>query len=281
MPRGRGRKRKSEEEPEIIRLSSDEQESGNFPKNPFEALLRAASRSEKGFLEAERTSEMEFNLPDSAFRCADDTLTMHVTRDCIQKIWSGEYLNLALLLRKGSDQQISAFSVNESGQVELKPKPAKAVQNIREWTDAFLIFSAILIKKIPEKAPELLQYMSLIREAESRSKGSFAWRTYDENFRMRQAIRPESWAKINPDLWLWSMTLPALSQPTSTSRMNTNPHPVKQRVRPCFDYNSVKGCSFRQCKYDHMCMACRGAHAQTNCPRVVDNFRNQDKLHRK
>ena len=123
--------------------------------------------------------------------------------------------------------------------------------------------------------------MSLIREAESRSKGSFAWRTYDENFRMRQAIRPESWAKINPDLWLRSMTLPALSQPTSTSQMNMNPQPAKQRVRPCFDYNSVKGCSFRQCKYDHMCMACRGAHAQTNCPSVVDHFHNQDKLHRK
>ena len=94
----------------------------------------------------------------------------------------------------------TTFSINESGQIDVKPKASKSVKSICEWTDAFLIFSSILIKKYPGKAGEFLQYMSLIRDAESRCFGSFAWRAYDEGFRLRQAIEPMSWAKIHPDL---------------------------------------------------------------------------------
>ena len=39
------------------------------------------------------------------------------------------------------------------------------------WTDAFIIFMAIYITKFSDKASELLQYMSIIRESESRNKG--------------------------------------------------------------------------------------------------------------
>ena len=181
---------------------------------------------------------------------------------------------MAFLLKKGTETTSPVCIDEIFSTTEVTPKPARVVQNIREWTNVFLIFSAILIKKHLEKAVELLQYMALIREAEARAQGSFAWMQYDKNFRMRQAVQPQSWAKINSDLWLRAMTFPALSQPLTTSfnRYSSN----KPRLRPCFDFNSPRGCSFKPCKYDHLCTACRGPHSITKCPRSFDqNFRSQ------
>ena len=259
---------------ETVLLASDDNMAG---KNPFEALLgceRASSRILPQPPEINLMPVSEFKIPNNARICADYDFTMHVSRDNVQKIWVGDYINLAGLLKKGTETTPSPICIDEiSGTIEVKPKPARVVQNIREWTNAFLIFSDILIKKNPEKAVELLQYMALIREAEARAQGSFAWRQYDENFRMRQAVQPQSWAKINSDLWLRAMTFPALSQPLTTSfnRYSSN----KPRLRPCFDFNSPRGCSFKPCKYDHLCTACRGRHSLTKCPRSFDqNFRS-------
>ena len=275
MPRGRRNKQRDkpyerqrprqadagDNNPEFIQLTGNEgdEAAGNIHE-VFSSLLRTLPTREGS----------NFALPASALKCADDVLTMHVSDELAKKIWAGEYINLALLLNKSDANPSSTFSINESGLIEVKPKPCKSVQSIREWTDAFLIFSAIFIKKHPEKAGELLQYMSLIREAESRSTGSTAWRAYDESFRMRQAIEPMSWSKIHPDLWLRTMTLQASSLPKPASTGQAFYHSRRPTVRPYYDFNSVRGCTFKQCKYDHVCLACRGPHAQQNCNRQVD-----------
>ena len=110
---------------------------------------------------------------------------MHVSVELVKEIWTGQYINLSLLLKKGGYSNALTLVIGESGQIELKQKSARTVQNIGEWTDAFIIFAAILTKKNPEVAVELFQYMALIREAEARSQYTYAWRQYDENFRMR------------------------------------------------------------------------------------------------
>ena len=61
---------------EVVRLASEEQESGN---NPFEALLRQESVASVPVME-------NFALPSSAFQCADDVLTMHVSKEMFQSI---------------------------------------------------------------------------------------------------------------------------------------------------------------------------------------------------
>ena len=250
---------------EIVRLGSDSPASGNDNdngrsdgKSPFASLFVATENA-----------QVDFDLPTSAYHCADDSMTVHVPKDLIQKVWSGEFVNLSLLLRKGQEQSsASTFSLNERGEIEVKKRPSKAIDNIHDWTDAFLIFISIMIQKFPEMSADLLQYLSLIREAESRSHGSKAWLTYDERFRMRQALYPQSWAKINMDLWLRSMTWQASFQPSSTTTTPKSNHtlqPISSGL--CFKFNSAAGCSFRRCKYDHLCSACRGPHRQPDCPR--------------
>ena len=254
---------------ERVHLASDESGSGNgrgesifrslFPLNGSPAAC-AGSRGN------ESLDSIPFDVA-AAFRCADDSLTLHVPRELIHKIWSGDYVNLSLLLKKHVEEPASStFFVNERGEMELRKKNVKSLDNIRDWTDAFLIFSAVLIKKFPGIANELLHYMSLIRDAEARSQGSLAWVAYDENFRMRQSVQPQSWAKINTDLWLRSMTLQASSPPPVPVPSKPN-HQAIRPGKPCFDFNS-RGCTFHRCKYDHVCTACRGPHKQHDCPRL-------------
>ena len=88
------------------------------------------------------------------------------------------------------------ITLSEQGLLEVVPKSNRQITNIREWTDAFLVYIAIYIKKHPSKAGELLQYMATIREAEGRNSYSLAWKSYDQNFSFRQAVSPMSWAKI-------------------------------------------------------------------------------------
>ncbi|MES9883961.1 MAG: hypothetical protein ABW185_24190 [Sedimenticola sp.] len=217
--------------------------------------------------ESYKTPDVEFVLPSSALSCADDDMTLHVQPELCQKIWLSQYVNLNSLLKKEQSSTASLLSLNEQGVLEVKQKTAKSVTNIRDWTDAFLIFTAIFIKKHPSMASELLEYMSIIREAESRSSGSFAWRLYDENFRMRQAVKPQSWAKINPDLWLRTMTNAGNATPDlRLSSYNRRPTGL------CLDYNN-KGCFFRSCKYTHRCTACKGDHPEPKCPRSFKSFR--------
>ncbi len=79
-----------------------------------------------------------------------------------QQIWLGHYVDLAMLLNKDQLQQGSNLFINEKGTIEVRPKTQKKISAIREWTDAFITFTAIYLKKHPGLAGDLLQYMSII-----------------------------------------------------------------------------------------------------------------------
>ncbi len=285
MPRGKGVKRKSrtapraapytrqrgdseaeaastpepvaDQEPEFVQLAGD---NAHPPGNVFGALL------------ASNLPCNNFDIPDS-ISCVDDDLAMHVPADICKQIWLHKYVNLAQLLKSDSRfTPTSSLVLGEQGNLELRPKSQRSLNTIREWTDAFVIFMSIYIKKHPMLAGDLLQYMAIIREAEGRSSGSMSWKTYDENFRMRQAIKPQSWASIHPDLWLRTMTL---TTSTTTGLYDKHPLNVTRNAgrRPqglCQEFNREQnGCTWKNCKYNHKCQACRGDHPEFRCPRMM------------
>ena len=47
---------------------------------------------------------------------------MHVSAELITKIWTDEYINLSLLLKKSGESNASTLVIGESGQIELKQK---------------------------------------------------------------------------------------------------------------------------------------------------------------
>ena len=95
----------------------------------------------------------------------------HVPAQLCQKIWANEYINLALLLKNKVELQdlfsSGVLHLTGGGRLETRPESTAkdTVSNIEKWTDAFLIFSSIYLKRYPNKAQELLQYRSIIHEA--------------------------------------------------------------------------------------------------------------------
>ena len=250
-----------------MQLTTDESDSGRDAFQAFAQLINP--QSSDNFVPGERSVTVtDFTLPEQAVHLADDDIALHVSPELCSKIWNGAYVNLAQLLRKESSPgRGSNLTVNEHGQIEIIPKATKQISTIREWTDAFLIYTYIIIKKYPSKAGELMQYMATIREAEGRNGSSFGWRTYDENFRLRQAVSPMPWGKIHVDLWLKTMSMSgshvgfAKSTAAQASFQNNNPRPKNV----CFEFNSVRGCRFTNCKYLHRCLICKGEHTQIKC----------------
>lgn len=201
------------------------------------------------------------NLPASLVRLSDDDLSAHVPQAIREQIQKGGFTNLALLLKGSIELQEfasgSTLRINESGQIEVKPRECKEkIANIEKWTDAFLIFSAIYLTTFPNRTKELLHYMFNIRE--SARKGGFAWRAYDEQFRLRQAVNPSSWAHINPDLW-WRCTLS--SEPAN--QIGPVPPPRKYT---CHEFNKGS-CRWPSCRFGHTCSACGGQHPAVSCHR--------------
>lgn len=196
-----------------------------------------------------------------ALRCSSDDIFIHVPQSLRQQIGRGEYINLALLLKGGMELAEfcsgGSMKVSTDGSIEMKSKICKEkIPSIEKWTDAFLIYASIYISAYPTKASEILHYMYLIREAAARQKG-YAWRAYDEQFRIRQAAFPSSWAAINNDLW-WRCMQMKESEPANM----LSPQAI---TRTCNDFN--KGfCRWPSCKYSHTCSGCGALHGAWSCP---------------
>ena len=227
----------------------------------FESVFRQTLGTDTGLPENQFNSVPFFNSDStpSPVHLGSDEVSAHVPLALKQKVWSNQFFNFALLL-KGSVELSEIFSygnivINERGQMESRPKaPTEKITSSEKWTDAFVIFMSIYLVKYPDKVQELLQYMVIIREAASRSK-SFAWRSYDEQFRIRQAANLQPWDKLNYDLWLRIMTNQLHEQqPIHTMGKGS-----------CIDFN--KGtCSWKQCKFPHSCSHCGLTnHGKSNC----------------
>ena len=184
-----------------------------------------------------------------------------------ERIWNNQFVNLTLKLKGSSELQdyCSGGGIlyqGLNGTIETRPREDKTqIQNISQWTDAFIIFMSVYIVSHSQEAPNLLKYMYNIREAASKRAG-FAWRSYDVQFQLRQEVSPASWAEINTDLW-WRCTLSGDGVSASSSTETPRGQGVGASY-PCLDYN--KGaCSWPTCRFSHTCSHCGGSHPASSC----------------
>jgi hypothetical protein len=207
-----------------------------------------------------------------------------------EKIWAGEFTDLALLLK--SSRQLQEYS--EEGQIgELqfrngrlcvtKPRGSNFKMSIEQWTSAFIVFISIYLERFPNRSQELLKYLRDVRLAATRSD---SWWKYDEQFRQVQSNNPSrSWGTIDLELWLLyvngqSPRVPDFAGQTrstaynskTTSQITGTPAVKfnKQRTSSpksfsCNYFNSGSHCPFTPCRYSHVCRLCGGKHAQTVC----------------
>ncbi|CAG2231067.1 unnamed protein product [Mytilus edulis] len=206
-----------------------------------------------------------------------DQIGCYVPMKLKDKIWKHEFIDLNLLIK--SPRELANFPDHEGdlvvkgGHMRIESLPCRAIPNIHTWTSAFMIYMSILLEKQSSLAQELLKYMRDIRFAANKSHG---WGTYDEQFRLRKAQRPQSsWAVINQDLWSFYITtamrdqgqsneskvgFSSQSEPLHSFRQSSGQQNVQQ-PRTCNAYNTKgKRCNFNPCRFKHGCSACGGQH---------------------
>ena len=199
-------------QPETTTLSLDvnnDNSKGNIVQTPLVEKMFDIDTILNDPISAEQSTSVEDNMsfnfgigdemPPEKIKCSSDDLTAHVPHQLKVKIWSHKYFNIALLLKGGGEGGGGLLYISPEGKVEAKPRQSKEIiPNIERWSDAFLIFISIYVVRYPGKVQEILKYLSVIRDAASKFSLT-CWRSYDEQFRMRQENHVTRWDQINSD----------------------------------------------------------------------------------
>lgn len=185
----------TENEVEVVQLAgdsqpqsgiTDSQASHKHPIIDFEQIIKdsallplpdtISTETEANVHDVISVPSQNLQFEEPTLRCGSDDMSVHVPLQICQKIWQNQYINIALLLKGNVELHElctgGVVHISDKGLIETRPKITKEkVSDIEKWTDAFLIFSSIYLKQHPSKAQELLQYMSIIREAANRNVG--------------------------------------------------------------------------------------------------------------
>ena len=181
----------------------------------------------------------------------------------------------------------------------------RAISNIIEWVKCFSMYIAVVSSKQPHRVPDLLGYLTLIMESHMEHAGE-GWIGYDRRFRQIAATKPNVvWAQIDTTLWNIAFSGKAISArckfcfslfhtsaegswapqqgslPSGYQYLQQTPTQPFQYSRPlrrrriCMLYNNepAPGCSFPDCRFDHICCLCADdprttdkGHKAIRCP---------------
>lgn len=195
-------------------------------------------------------------------------LGFNVSNKTKLKIANGEYVDLASLLSKPSDpeSQSKQLSISDD-KIIVGPKSSESkINDIQQWTDAFLVFASIYTAAHPSSVSGILKYLHTVRLGASRSGGT-GWKNYDIQFRLKKETNPSmSWAIVDQELWLLYMYSSNLS--ISRSKYSTSLTPNSSMK--CYDFNYKTLCSRIQCPYSHLCLKCSKPHPFVRC-RISSN----------
>ncbi len=206
-----------------------------------------------------------------------DPVGAHVPLTIKEKIWKGEFIELATLLpdhniKKRKDQSWELQKQGNSLIAQAKDPEKKEVKNINLWTTAFLIYIDILIEKHAKRVKELLKYTTVIRSFAENMAGS-GWVEYDTKFRKKQERDPtRSWATIDMELYAGMLLYNTSPKPTfygwpQDGVRNNFSFRRKTEGAACFDYNGGF-CRFgvSRCRFSHKCNVCnKPGHPATKC----------------
>ena len=206
----------------------------------------------------------------------------------VERITAGEFIEMAELLpdRMGTSPK-SSNGDSESTKQKVKRRP---ISSIIEWVQCFNVYLSVMCRTCPRRIPDLLAYQMLIIEASMVYKGN-AWLGYDRRFRQAAAAAPhKQWSKIDTDLWHLAFTGMArrtrcvhclslthkssqcswadegLDMPPSNSWSYPRSDLKPQSNGICRSWNRDPrpGCSFPNCKYQHICTFCVRNPARTD-----------------
>ena len=226
-------------------------------------------------------------------------------KKCVDKILAGEFMDFAEL--PPAKGKVKAIPQAGEGQIVVIQaadlmESRKLIPDLATWIQCFSIYAAVITTKEPERAKNLLAYMSLIAKCSLKYKWP-SWVVYDLNFRQDAAETGlKDWSKVEPSTYTQCFTGAAISQDNWCRRCHSIDHatdacpikpmsmpkkregqqlapipPFKKRPAPhsnpqtCRKYNTYDGdCRYgANCMFQHKCESCgEHGHPVTKCPKV-------------
>lgn len=206
---------------------------------------------------------MTYVTPEAS---GDDTST--VSTALRQRIHDGKYVELGLLLDaadKISEGNAASFQL-VNGALRPISRPPRPILTFGAWCIAFSRFAGVYVEAHPGAAGGLLAHLRQVGQLTGSGLG-LAWKEYDESFRRARETAPHlhPWGvpATSSALWLQAVArgIGGAARPGPSA-----PRPASAgRFRPCFAFNSPKGCTSRPCQYQHLCRACHGSHPLSRC----------------
>ncbi|CAC5385235.1 unnamed protein product [Mytilus coruscus] len=236
----------------------------------------------------------ERSEPSSLEESIFDPIGCYIPLKLKEKNWKGEFIDLSLLIK--SPRELANFPdpdgdiVVKGGHMRVESLTSRAISNIHTWTSAFMLYMSVLHEK-HDQSSLALKCMRDIRFAANKSHGLG---TYDQQFRLRKAQKPQSsWAVINQDLWPFYITTAMRDQGQSNDNKvdtitQTEPlhsflqplgHENVQQARTCNASNTKgKRCNFNPCNFRYASSAYGVQHpvfflkAALTCQNIATHF---------
>jgi hypothetical protein len=187
---------------------------GGLPTQPFQSGLTSSGHTSQNAQQqgtfTNNTSVdshvVQINSTPNYTTSVFDPISEHILQKIKEKIWAGEYVDLALLLKSAKDlfseSHLTGNLQINGGQISVVQQKQILITNIHVWTSAFMVFMDVLLQKWPNHGQELLKYMHTNRLASSRGS-SLGCVSYDEQYTLRKARSSQSsWASIDMELWV-------------------------------------------------------------------------------
>ena len=188
----------------------------------------------------------------------------------VSQIVAGKYIDLSELLPANLQLKEPEPQLMLDGRLVLTSqprKPRRRIDDIATWSEAFAIFSLVLVTHFPHRWKDLMQYQLLIFRTHRHFTGQ-VWLTYDQAFREHAAATGLTvWSCMNVQLF-------NLHAAGSSARSSTSLHPPEWEptgssgsLVVCISWNRGRCTSpLSICRDAHRCSSCSGAHRATACP---------------
>ena len=202
-----------------------------------------------------------------------------------QRIWKGEFVEMAELLPEKLGQADSLPSTSKEDKQKARKK---RVASILQWVECFHTYIGVLVQQHPGRTQDLLAYASLVVHAARKYRGE-GWATYDRNFRKKAAAHPGvKWGDLDSSLWSLAFCNAVarehcalcMSVDHSTKECEDYDSPEEERLTRssssarakrwgktliCKNWNNLS-CTSASCDYQHICLGCHQNHKLKNCP---------------
>ena len=198
-----------------------------------------------------------------------NTIPLSIKKD----IWSGSYFDLTKLMKiPESDKKLTLEYHGNTKHISLNDAAQRRF-SLPQWREAFLKYAACITYQDPSQATALFAYILSIEEMHDDFKG-FAWKKYDEEFRMQKAISGVDWTDMDTSLYMKaaaaSLASPKMQQPfRGPGGRDPSAARSHRRTVPngyCRNF-AVGTCKERDntCAYLHRCFKCQQRHASVSC----------------